>query len=163
MPLPSPATIMTRRDPANASGRRASAGVTLAGPHPDVPLVHELDLPGYDLAPVLLVPVRGPVKIEVLGVDRRLVDELVLLGGQVLDPVVPLRLRAEPAERFDVDGPGHPAGPAALVLPPDDLPSIVDPRRPPAERVDRDIGVCVQVIGADIARDQVHVVVQGAG
>src|SRR5215471_11892529 len=87
---------------------RVSARVVLAGPDPDVPLVHEFDLPVDHLAPVLGVLVGSPVEIEVLRVDRPFVDELVLLGGEVLDPVVPLRVRAEPAERFDVDGPGHP-------------------------------------------------------
>src|SRR6266566_302639 len=79
--------------PAGVPG--ASAGAIFAGPHPDVPFVHEFDLPVYHLAPVVLVPVGGPVEVEVLRVDRRFVDELVLLGGQVLDPIVPLRVRAE--------------------------------------------------------------------
>jgi len=38
----------------------ASAGAILAGPHPNVPFVHEFDLPVYHLAPVVLVPVGGP-------------------------------------------------------------------------------------------------------
>src|SRR6266487_3258312 len=41
-------------------------------------------------------------------VDRPFVDDLVLLGGQVLDPVVPLGVGAEPAQRLDVDGACHP-------------------------------------------------------
>jgi len=54
--------------------------------------VHELDLPFCHLAAVLLVVVGCAVEVQVLRVDGLLVDELVLLGGEVLDPVVPLRL-----------------------------------------------------------------------
>jgi len=70
--------------------------------------VHELDLPVDDLAAVLLMLVRRTVQVEVLRVDGLFVDELVLLGGEVLDPVVPLRAGPESAERLDVDGAGHP-------------------------------------------------------
>src|SRR5438552_9729770 len=93
---------------------------------PDVALVHELDLPVDDLAAVLRVRVRSPVQVEVLRVDRLFVDDLVLLGGQVLDPVVPLRAGPELAQRLDVDGPGHPGRPRAVVVPPDDLAPVVD-------------------------------------
>src|SRR5271165_6133713 len=72
---------------------------------PDVALVHQLDLPGDDLAPVLVVGVRGAVQVQVLRVDRLFVDQLVLLGGQVLDPVVPLRAGPEFAQGLDVNGP----------------------------------------------------------
>jgi hypothetical protein len=125
--------------------------------------VHELDLPVDDLAPVLVVGVRSALQVEVLGVDGLLVDELVLLGGQVLDPVVPLSAGPELAEGIDVDGPGHPGGAAAVVVPPDDLAAVVDHGRTTAEGVDRDIGISVQVVGADVAGDQVEVVVQRPG
>src|SRR5215467_13576718 len=59
--------ILSSRPPGHPG---ASAGAVLAGPHPDVPFVHEFDLPVYHLAPVVIVPVRGPVQVEVLRVDR---------------------------------------------------------------------------------------------
>src|SRR5580658_965501 len=80
----------------------------LAGPPPDVALVHQLDLLVGDLATVLRVGVRSPVQIEVLRVDRFFVDELVLLGGQSLDPGVPLRAGPELPQRLHVYGTGHP-------------------------------------------------------
>src|SRR5215471_18554036 len=108
----------------------------LVGPPPDVALMHQLDLLVDDLAPVLLVVVRGAVQVEVLRVDRVFVDELVLLGGQVLDPVVPLGAGPELTQRLDVYGPGHPRRAAAVVVPADDLAPVVDHRGPAAERVD---------------------------
>src|ERR1700722_12790474 len=109
----------------------------LVGAAPDAALVHELDLPFGDLAAVLLVVVRRAVEVQVLGVDGLLVDELVLLGGEVLDPVVPLRAGPEVAQCRHVDGPGDPGGPGAVVVPPDDLAAVVDHRRAAAEGVDR--------------------------
>jgi hypothetical protein len=61
--------------------------------------VHQLDLLVDDLAPVLLVVVRGAVQVEVLRVDRIFVDELVLPGGQVLDPVVPIPASSARSQR----------------------------------------------------------------
>src|SRR6266700_3579147 len=84
--------------------------------HPDVALVHQLDLPVDDLAPVLRVVVGSPIEVEVLRVDRPLVDQLILLGGQVLDPVVPLGTGAEPAQRLDVDGAVDPGRAAAVIV-----------------------------------------------
>src|SRR6266481_7289662 len=53
---------------------------------PDIAFVHELNLLRYYLAAVLVMLVRSAVEVEVLRVDGLGVDELVLLGGQVLDP-----------------------------------------------------------------------------
>src|ERR1700683_1271144 len=97
----------------------------LVGPPPDVTLVHELDLLVDDLAPVLRVRVGSAVQVQVLRVDRGLVDDLVLLGGEVLGPVVPLGTGPELAQRLHVHGPGHPGGPAAVVVPDDDLAPVV--------------------------------------
>src|SRR5262245_42673517 len=66
--------------------------------NPDAALVHELDLLIDHFPAVLLMGIRGAVEVKVLRVDRLFVDELVLLGGEVLHPVVPLRARAEPAQ-----------------------------------------------------------------
>src|SRR5262249_45498955 len=100
---------------------------------PDIALVHELNLPVDYFPAIFVVGIRGRVEVDVLRVDRLLVNKLVLLGGEVLDPVVPLRIRAEPAERLDVDGTGDPGGHAAVVVPPDDLAAVVDHDRPAAE------------------------------
>src|SRR6266568_497118 len=116
----STATILPRSTPRSASAscpatralRRSRSIIWLTmlliRVDPDAALVHQVDLPGDHLAPVVLVRVRGPVEVQVLRVDRLFVDDLVLLGGQVLDPVVPLGVGAEPAQRLDVDGAGHP-------------------------------------------------------
>jgi len=125
--------------------------------------VHELDLLFDHLAAIVVVSVRGAVEIEVLRVDRLFVDQLVLLGGEVFEPVVPLRVGAELAQRVYVDRSRDPGGSGAVVVPPDNLPAVVDNERAAAERIDGDVGVGVQVIRPDIARDQVQVVVQGAG
>src|SRR5829696_5001466 len=60
-------------------------------PTPHVALVQELDLLLGDLAAVVRVVVRRAVEVEVLRVDRLAVDDLVLLGRQVLHPVAELR------------------------------------------------------------------------
>src|SRR5262245_43224231 len=140
----------------------AAARWLLIGPDPDVAVVHELDLLVDDLAPVLLVPVRGAIEVEILRIDRLLVDQLILLCGLVLDPVVPLGSGAEPAQRFDVDCPCDPGRSAPVVVPADNLAAIVDHGRPAAERGDRHVRLTVQVVGAHIAGDEVHVVVQRA-
>ena len=49
----------------------------------------------------------------------------------------------------------------AVVVAADDLAAVVDDRRPTAEGIDRRLGVRVQVVRPDVARDQVEVVVQG--
>src|ERR1017187_10871876 len=137
------------------SGSGDARSPCIVGAHPDIPLVHEFDLPGCHLTAIFIVPVRGVIEINILRVDRLFVNKLVLLCGEVFDPVVPLCIRAEPAERLDVDSPRDPGRPAAVVVPPDNLPAVVDHGCSPTESVDRDIGIGMQVVCADIARDQV--------
>src|SRR5262249_46232055 len=110
--------------PASAQPGKSALGPPLRSPfppRPDTARVHELNLPVDYFPAIFVVGIRGTVEVDVLRVDRLLVNKLVLLGGEVLDPVVPLRIRAEPAERLDVDGTGDPGGHAAVVVPPDDL------------------------------------------
>src|SRR5215469_11877587 len=153
---PAPTTQMRMRT--TLTGGRLRAVVRFG---PDAAVVHEPYLLIDHLAAVVGVVVRRPVEIQVLGVDGALVNQLVLLRGEVLEPVVPLRRRPEPAQRLHVDGAGHPGRPGAVGVPPDDLPAVVDDRRSASECVDRHVGVGMQVIGGDVAGDEVQVVVQG--
>src|SRR6266545_6761107 len=93
---------------------------------PNVAVVHQLDLPPDDLVAVLLVLHRGPPEIEVLGVDRLFVQDLVQLRAQVLHPVVPLGVSPVVAQGLDVDDTAHVGGPRAVVLAPDDAALVVD-------------------------------------
>src|SRR5213075_3416491 len=74
-------------------GRRAERGGSAIGFLPDAAVVHELDLPLDDLLAVLGVLHRLALEVEVLRVDRLLVEDLVELGAEILDPVVPLGAR----------------------------------------------------------------------
>src|SRR5881296_2155326 len=74
--------------------RRARRGMSAVGLLPDPAVVHQLDLPLDDLLAVLGVLHRLALEVEVLRVDRLLVEDLVELGAEILDPVVPLGARA---------------------------------------------------------------------
>src|SRR4029453_17585982 len=81
--------LLRRRRLPFSRGRRA-------GPRPYAPLLQQLDLlPGHLLA-VLVVGIRLALEVEVLRIDPLLVDDPVLLGGQVLEPVVPLCVGTPP-------------------------------------------------------------------
>src|SRR5678815_857594 len=129
---------------------------------PDSAVVHELDLPLDDLVAVLLVLHRGPLEIEVLGVDRLFVQGLVELRAQVLHPVVPLGAGPVVAQGLDVDDAAHVGGPRAVVLAPDDAALVVDDEGPPPERIDGRGLLGEEVVGAHVGRDDVQVVVEGA-
>src|SRR6266536_441774 len=88
----------------------------------------------------------------------QLVDELVLLRRQVLQPVVPLRRLAEVPQRLDVDRPGDPrrAGPVGDLG--HDVAAVVDDLRAAGERVDRRGRVRVEGVRAEVHPDDVHVV-----
>src|SRR5260370_12891163 len=84
--------------------RRSRTGVR-ASParlRPDITVVHELDL-APDHVAVLGVLHRRALEVQVLGIDRLVVHDLVELRAEVLHPVVPLRARAVVAQRLDVD------------------------------------------------------------
>src|SRR6266568_3894254 len=87
--------------PAGGGARKRLPAALRLGP--DAELVQLADLLVDDLPPVLLVVVGRAVQVEVAGIDGPLVDELELLGPQVLQPVVPLGAGTEVAQRLDVD------------------------------------------------------------
>src|SRR6266446_3833305 len=120
--------------------RRGRPWPSVVRRHPDIPLVHEPDLLRCHFATIFIMPVRDPAEVDILRVDRLFVNELVLLSGEILDPVVPLRVRAELPQRLDVDSPGDPGGSAAVVMSSDDLPAVVDHGRSATESIDRDRG-----------------------
>src|SRR5215510_14274523 len=130
---------------------------------PDPAIVHQLDLPLDDLLAVLGVLHGLTLEIEVLRIDRLLVEKLVELGAEVLHPVVPLGARAMITQRFDVDHTPHVGGSGAVVLPPDDLALVVDDEGAAAERVDGRRLLRKEVVGAHVRRDDVEIVVERAG
>src|SRR5207237_8704595 len=69
---------------------------------PDITVVHELDL-APDHVAVLGVLHRRGLEVQVLGIDRLVVHDLVELRAEVLHSIVPLRARAVVAQRVDVD------------------------------------------------------------
>src|SRR6266849_2976580 len=62
-------------------------------PAPDIAVVHERDLAVVDLLAELGVRIGWSIEVQVLGIDRLLVNQLIQLGPQVFYPVVPLCLR----------------------------------------------------------------------
>src|SRR5262249_57836291 len=83
---------------------------------PDPPVVHQLDLPLDDFLAVLGVLHGLTLEIEVLRIDRLLVEQLVELSAEVLHPVVPLAARALITQRFHVAPAAHVVGSAAALL-----------------------------------------------
>src|SRR5215468_1321927 len=130
---------------------------------PDAAVVHEADLAPDDLVSIFLVLHGGALQIEVLRIDRLLVQELVELRTQVLHPVVPLRASAVIAKRFDVDHAADVRRAGAIVLPADDTTLVVDDEGAPAERVDGRRLLGEQVVGPHVRGHDVHVVVERAG
>src|SRR5262245_66179579 len=88
---------------ASGGGGRPAAGLAVRL-NPDIALVHEPDLLVDHFPAVLVMRIGSAIEIEVPRVDRLLVDELVLLGGEVLQPVVRFRASAETARSPDVEG-----------------------------------------------------------
>src|SRR5205814_565243 len=111
-------------------------GMSAFGLLPDAAVVHELDLPLDDLLAVLGVLHRRALEVEVLRVDGLRVEDLVELGPDVLEPVVPLGARAVVAQRLDVDHARDVRRAGAVVLPADDPALVVDDVRAAAEGVD---------------------------
>jgi len=102
------------------------------------------------------------VEIEILGVDRLLVYNLCQLGPDVLRPVRDLCALPMVAQRFDVDHPGKKGRAVGKELLADDGAAIVHDHRLSADRIDRCLAGRVEVVTADIRRDDVHVVFEGA-
>src|SRR6266542_3326831 len=127
---------------------------------PDVPLVHQRDLLVDDLGAELGVPVWRSIEVQVARVDRTLVHELEQLGAQVLHPVVPLCLRPEFAQRIDVDRARHVRRSGAVAVLAHDTALVVNDHRLPTKSIDRQIGVLLEVVGRQVGRDDIEVVVQ---
>src|SRR3989442_12125451 len=79
--------------------RRARRGMSAVGLLPDSAVVHELDLPLDDLLAVLGMLHRRALEVEVLRVVGLPVEDLLELGPEVLEPVVPLSVRAVVSHR----------------------------------------------------------------
>src|SRR5438132_5491833 len=101
-------------------------GMSAVGLLPDAAVVHELDLPLDDLLAVLGVLHRRALEVEVLRVDGLRVEDLVELGPDVLEPVVPLGARAVVAQRLDVDHARDVRRAGTVVLLADDPALVVD-------------------------------------
>src|SRR2546425_8831125 len=93
---------------------------------PDPAVMHQPDLALDDLLAVLGVLHGLALEVEVLRVDRLLVEDLVELGAEVLHPVVPLGTGAMVAQRLDVDHAADVGRTGAVVLASDDLALVVD-------------------------------------
>src|SRR5712692_3334424 len=75
--------------------------------NPNIPIVHQLNLPLDHLLAVLGMFHGDAVEVEVLGVDGVFIQDLIELRAEVLHPVVPLGPRAVIAERFDINHAGY--------------------------------------------------------
>src|SRR5260370_15242833 len=106
-----------RRRRTSRSRRRGalSARASPARLGPDITVVHELDL-APDHVAVLGVLHRRALEVQVLGIDRLVVHDLVELRAGVLHPVFPLRARAVVAQRLAVDDAALPPRAGLLVL-----------------------------------------------
>src|SRR5438128_7969657 len=142
--------------------RRAGRGISALGLRPDAPVVHELELPLGDVVAVRGVLHRGALRVEVLRVDGLLVERLVELGPDVLEPVVPLGARAMVAQRLDVDDACDVRRARAVLLLADDAPLVVDDVRAAAEGVDGRRLLGEEVVGAHVRGHDVQVVVECA-
>src|SRR5262249_7911782 len=125
---------------------QASLGFSRGRPGPDPALLQERDLLFNDVAAAFGVLHRRAVQVQSLRIDRLLVDELVLLGHEILHPVVPLRAGAEVAQRLDVDGADDVRRRARVLVPPDEVPLVVADHVAAAEGVDRRVAALVQVV-----------------
>src|SRR6266404_5359215 len=148
-----------RRRRTSRSRRRGalSARASPARLGPDITVVHELDL-APDHVAVLGVLHRRALEVQVLGIDRLVVHDLVELRAKVLHPIVPLRARAVVAQRFDVDDAAHVRRAGAVVLLADDPALVVVNDTATAEGVDGRVLLGEQVVGAHVRRHDVHVV-----
>src|SRR5947209_12750716 len=129
---------------------------------PDAAVVHELDLPLDDLLPVLGVLHRRALEVEVLRVDGLRVEDLVELGPDVLEPVVPLGARAVVAQRLDVDHARDVRRAGTVVLLADDPALVVDDVRAAAEGVDGRRLLGEEVVRPHVGGHDEHVVVERA-
>jgi hypothetical protein len=106
------------------------------------------------------VPAGDPVEIEVLRIDRLLVDDLGQFGADVLGPVCHLRRLAMVAQRLDVDDAGNKSRAVRVALLSDDRAAVVHDHRLAATGVDRRLAIRAKMVAADIGCDDVHVVLE---
>src|SRR5437879_7727110 len=135
------------------------AAISAARLGPDSAILKQLDLSVDDLFLVLGVLHRLPVQVQVFGIYRLLVKELVELCAKVLKPVVPLGASAVVPQRFNVDHARHVSGTRAVLLPAHDPALVIDHERAAATSVDGCRLVREEVIGRHVGGDEVRVVV----
>src|SRR5437879_5205064 len=70
---------------------------------PNPALVHQVNLLLNDLLMVFSVLHRLTIQIQILGIDRLLINYLVEFGAQILHPVIPLCACAMISEGFNVN------------------------------------------------------------
>ena len=107
-----------------------------SGWNPDIAFVHELDLAFDHLLMILRVLHRLALEIEILGINRLLIEKLIELRAQVLEPVIPLRPGAVIAQGFDVNDAADIGRACPVVLAADDASLVVDDEGPAAEGID---------------------------
>jgi len=106
---------------------------------------------------------RLAVEIKVLGINGLLVKNLIKLCAQIFEPIIPLRALAVIAQGLDVNDAGYISGTAAVLLSAYDLPLVVDDERSPTKSVDRRFLLGEQIVGSEVRRHNVHVIVQSTG
>src|SRR5579884_3196292 len=74
---------------------------------PDAALVQQVDLSLDNLLAVLSMLHRLTLQVEIFGIDRLLIEQLVKLGAQIFKPVIPLCSRSMVAQSLDIDHASH--------------------------------------------------------
>src|ERR1700693_4395198 len=124
--------------------------------------MHQRDLLLDHPLAILAMLHRRALKIQVLRVNRILVQKLIKLGAQILHPVVPGSALAMMPQRLDIDDTRDISRNSAVILTPYDLPAIIDDERIPAERIDGFVARADR-IRAEVWRNYIHIVIQRAG
>src|SRR4029450_3046591 len=78
------------------------------------------------LLAVLCVLHRRALQVEVLRIDRLLIEDLIEFGTQVFHPVVPLGAGTVIAQCFNVDHASYIGRPSTVVLLPNDAALVID-------------------------------------
>src|SRR6266851_10296586 len=127
---------------------------------PDIAVMHELDLAFDHFLFVLGVFHRLALEIQILGIDRFLIDDLAELRAEVFHPVVPLGAGAMIAQGLDVNHAGHITRTSAVFQLSDLLTLIVEDVGAAPEGINRCRLFGEKVIRSEIGRDDIHVVVE---
>src|ERR1700680_2554620 len=102
-----------------------SSRLFVGGFFPDAALMHQGDLFFDYCFAVFLMLHRRAAEIEVFGVDRLLIQNLIKLGAQVFYPVVPLRAVPMVTQGLDIDYPGYVGRRPAVLLLADNLAAVI--------------------------------------